>query len=158
MSSKTPSVLALYRKLKRWSPDGWLFTRAICFKTPYFASIKPRITALEPGLCRATLKQRRAVQNHIGTVHAIALCNLAELTAGMVSEASLPTSMRWIPKGMTVEYVAKARGRMNAEAKPAIPAVESADAYELPIDVRITDTAGTEVFRASVRMWASPRR
>ena len=158
MSSKTPSVLSLYRKLKRWSPGGWLFTRLICWKAPYFASIKPRITALEPGLCRATIKHRRSVQNHIGTVHAIALCNLAELTAGMASEASLPTSMRWIPKGMNVEYVAKARGLMTAEAKPAIPAIESSDAYELPIDVRVTDPAGTEVFRATVRMWASPRR
>jgi len=158
MSSKTPSVLALYRKLKRWSPGGWLFTRLICFKAPYFASIRPRITALEPGLCRAMFRQRRAVQNHIGTVHAIALCNLAELTAGMVSEASLPTTMRWIPKGMSVDYLARARGLMTAEARPATPAVEASDAYELPIEVRVTDQAGTEVFRASVRMWVSPRR
>lgn len=162
MSSKTPSVLALYRRLQRWSPGGWLFTRLICFKAPYFASIHPRITALEPGLCRASFKQRRAVHNHIGTVHAIALCNLAELTAGLVSEASLPTSMRWIPRGMSVDYQAKARGLMTAEARPAIPAVvpavESGQACELPVEVTVTDQAGTEVFRANVRMWVSPRR
>lgn len=157
MPSSDPSILRLYHKLARVSPGGWLFSRLICFKAPYFASIRPRITTLEPGLCRATISHRRAVQNHIGTVHAIALCNMAELTAGMVAEASLPTSMRWIPKGMSVEYVAKATGRMTAEARPAIKPVHAGQAYELPISIRVTDPQGAQVFHASIRMWVSPR-
>ena len=154
---KTPSTLAMYRRLARISPSGWLFSRAVSFRAPYFASIKPLVTRLEPGLCVAEIKHRRRVQNHIGTVHAIALCNLAELTAGLVCEASLPTTMRWIPKGMSVEYLAKASGRMQAEAKPAIPAVHAEAGYELPITVSVRDPGGTEVFRANIRMWATPR-
>lgn len=157
MSESIPQVLHLYRKLAGISPGGWLFSRLICFRAPYFGSIAPRITRLEPGLCVAEIAHRRRVQNHIGTVHAIALCNLAELTAGVVSEASLPTSMRWIPKGMEVEYLAKANGRMHAEARPAVAAVHADNGYELPIEVRITDPAGTEVMRARVRMWATPK-
>lgn len=157
MSESTPRVLALYRKLARYSPGGWLFSKAVCFQAPYFGSISPRITKLEPGLCQAYIDQRRKVQNHIGTVHAIALCNLAELTAGVVSEASLPTSMRWIPKGMEVKYLAKAKGRMLAEARPAIAAAHAEQGYELPIEVSVRDRAGTEVFSATVRMWATPR-
>lgn len=157
MSASIPQVLKLYRKLARYSPGGWLFSRLICFRAPYFGSIRPRITTLEPGLCRAEIKHRRAVQNHIGTVHAIALCNLAELTAGVVSEASLPTTMRWIPKGMEVEYVAKASGTMQAEARTEIDAVHAETGYELPIAVSIRDPAGTEVLRARIRMWATPR-
>ena len=157
MSNNVPSTLAMYRRLAKYSSSGWLFSRAVCFRAPYFASIKPLVTRLEPGLCVAEIPHRRAVQNHIGTVHAIALCNLAELTAGLVCEASLPTSMRWIPKGMEVDYVAKANGRMRAEARPAVPAVHAESGYELPIAVSVTDPGGTEVFRARIRMWATPK-
>ena len=65
------------------------------------------------------------MHNHIGTVHAIALCNLAELSAGVMTDATIPASMRWIPKGMTVEYLKKATGTMRGVATPDIPAVES---------------------------------
>ncbi len=40
----------------------------------------------------------------------IALCNAAELAAGTMTDASIPAGCRWIPRGMTVEYLAKADG------------------------------------------------
>lgn len=98
-------LLSLYHRLQRWPAGTWLFSRAVCFKAPYFASIAPRITRLEHGRCEGTLADRRRVRNHIGTVHAIAMCNLAELTAGLMVDASLPKGMRWIPKGMQVQYL-----------------------------------------------------
>lgn len=154
MANKT---LALYDRFRRWPAGQWLFTRAICFKAPYFASIRPRITVLEPGRCEATLRHRRAVTNHLGTVHAIALCNLAELAGGMVTEASLPDGMRWIPRGMSVEYRKKAVGTMHAVATPAIPVVAATEGYELPVVVDVTDPGGDVVFRATIAMWLSPK-
>jgi acyl-coenzyme A thioesterase PaaI-like protein len=151
------SVLTLYRRITRWPAGHWLFSRAVCLKAPYFASIRPRIELLEPGRCIATLRHRRKVTNHIGTVHAIALCNLAELAGGLAIDASLPASMRWIPKGMTVEYLRKAVGTMRAVATPAQPAVEAAEGYELPVDVEVTDPSGEAAFRARITMWLSPR-
>ena len=50
--------------------------------------------------------------------------------------------MRWIPKGMTVEYLKKATGTMRAVATPAQPIVEAAAGYDLPVDVVVTDPAG----------------
>ena len=155
MANKT---LALYDRFRRWPAGHWLFTRAICFKAPYFASIRPRITVLEPGRCEATLRHRRAVTNHLRTVHAIALCNLAELAGGMMTEASLPDGMRWIPKGMTVEYRKKAVGTMHAVATPAIPVVAATEGYELPVVIDVTDPGGDIVFRATIAMWLSPKR
>ena len=96
------SVLASYRRLSSKPGGRWLFSKLVCFKAPYFASIAPRIELLEPGRCVGSLRHRRKVNNHIGTVHAIALCNLAELTGGLMVDASVPPSMRWIPKGMSV--------------------------------------------------------
>jgi acyl-coenzyme A thioesterase PaaI-like protein len=155
--SDTP-LLKLYRKYTRYPAGHWLFSRAVCFKAPYFASIRPTIRRLEHSLCEATIPQRRAVQNHIGTVHAIALCNLAELCAGVVTDASLPKDMRWIPKGMTVSYLKKASGTMRAVATPNIPIVSAAQGYDLPINVDVFDGAGEKVFNAEIRMWLTPKK
>lgn len=154
----TASVLQLYDRITRWPAGHWLFSRAVCFKAPYFASIAPRIELLEPNRCIATLRHRRKVTNHLGTVHAIALCNLAELSAGLMTDASLPPSMRWIPKGMAVEYLKKANGTMRAIATPSQPFVEVDSGYDLPVDVAVTDPAGVTVFRARIAMWLSPRQ
>ncbi|MDH7551940.1 hotdog fold domain-containing protein [Stenotrophomonas geniculata] len=150
-------LLSLYHRLQRWPAGTWLFSRAVCFKAPYFASIAPRITRLEHGRCEGTLADRRKVRNHIGTVHAIAMCNLAELTAGLMVDASLPADMRWIPKGMDVKYQAKALGTLKAVATPVLSIVSAADGYDLPVKVSVTDAAGTEVFHATIAMWVSPR-
>ena len=150
-------LLDLYRKMQRWPAGNWLFSRAICFKAPYFATIAPRITLLEPGRCEAVIRHRRKVSNHIGTVHAIALCNLAELVAGVMIDASLPASMRWIPRGMAVEYLKKANGPMQAVATPDVPLVEAAEGYDLPVGVVVRDRGGEAVFRARIAMWVSPK-
>jgi acyl-coenzyme A thioesterase PaaI-like protein len=149
-------LLTLYRRMQRWPAGNWLFSRAVCVKAPYFASIAPRITLLEPGRCEGRIAHRRKVTNHIGTVHAIALCNLAELTAGLMVDASLPRGMRWIPKGMEVTYLAKATGTQHAVATPAQPIVAADAGYALPVHVQVRDDAGTPVFDAHIQMWVSP--
>ena len=150
------NVLATWKKLQRWPAGKWLFSRAVCFKAPYFGTIAPRITRLEPNLCEARIPDRRAVHNHIGTVHAIALCNLAELCAGVMTDASLPQGMRWIPKGMSVRYLAKARGALTGVARPEFEARVASEGYELPVLVEVKDAAGETVFDARVAMWLSP--
>mgnify|MGYP000938029249 FL=1 len=153
----TAPLLTLRNRFIRWPGGAWLFGALVCRKAPYFASIAPRITALEEGRGEATMRHRRAVTNHIGTVHAIALCNLAELIVGLTTDVSIPASMRWIPKGMTVEYLKKAVGTMTATATPAIQPVASDAGYALPVDVVVRDLAGDAVFRAQIAMWVSPR-
>ena len=152
------SVLSLYRRMARWPAGRWAFSRAICLKAPYFTTIAPRFVALEAGCCEVLIRDRRRVHNHIGTVHAIALCNLAELSAGMMAEVTVPASMRWIPQGMTVEYPAKASGTMHASAVPETAVRESDSGYVWPVKVSVRDDRGLEVFRARIDMWVSPRK
>ena len=149
--------LATYQRISRWPAGRWLFSRLVCWKAPYFASIAPRIELLEPGRGIATLAHRRRVTNHLGTVHAIALCNLAEFVGGLACDVSIPPSMRWIPKGMTVAYLRKAVGRMRAIATPAFPPRDAEAGYELPFEVVVEDPAGDVVFRATIAMWVSPK-
>lgn len=151
-------ALSLYRRLVSLPGGRWLYGRLICFKAPYFATIAPRFLQLEPGRCEVAIRDRRRVHNHIGTVHAIALCNAAELTAGMMTDVTIPPAMRWIPKGMTVEYLAKAKGTLIAQATPESPAVEAAHGYALPVTVNVRNQAGEDVFRARIDMWVSPRK
>src|SRR3546814_19811666 len=102
------SVLDLYRRITRWPAGQWLFSRAVCFKAPYFANIRPRIELLEPGRCVASLRPRREVTNHIGTVNALALCNLAELTGGRATDPRTPPSMHRIPNCILGEILTQA--------------------------------------------------
>ena len=148
---------ALHRRLSAWPAGQWLFSRMVCARAPYFGTIAPRITVLEAGRCEGHINDRRAVHNHIGTVHAIALCNLAEFVGGLTCDASIPASMRWIPKGMTVAYLKKAVGTMRATATPAFPPREAEAGYELPFEVVVEDPAGDVVFRATIAMWVSPK-
>jgi acyl-coenzyme A thioesterase PaaI-like protein len=153
----TPPVLTLWSRLSAWPGGKWLFGRLICLKAPYFSSVRPRFVALRPGHCEVAIRKRRAVTNHLGTVHAIAMCNMAELAAGIMSEATVPATHRWIPKGMTVEYLKKAGGELRAVAELAtVP--DFGPPAELPVPVRVTDSQGEEVFRAEIRMWVSPKK
>lgn len=152
------SILDLYTRLADKPFGKWLFARLVCWKAPYFASIAPRIEVLEPNRGVATIRHRRRVSNHLGTVHAIALCNLAEFIGGLTCDASIPPSMRWIPKGMTVEYLKKATGTMRATATPAFAPHAADEGYELPFDVVVADPSGAAVFQARIAMWVSPRK
>jgi len=151
-------VLRIYDKLANKPAGKWLFSQLICFKAPYFGSIRPRMVSLAPGRGEATIAHRRAVTNHLGTVHAIALCNLAEFVGGLTTDVSIPAAMRWIPKGMAVEYRKKAVGLQRAVATLAFAPREASEGYDLPVDVVVTDPDGETTFTARIAMWISPRR
>lgn len=151
------SVLQLYRKVSPKPFGRWLFSRMVCLKAPYFGSVSPQMTLLEPNRAEAQIAHRRRVSNHLGTVHAIALCNLAEFVGGLMTDASIPPTMRWIPKGMSVQYLKKAVGRQHAVATPAFVPHHAAEGYDLPVEVVVTDPSGDAVFRATISMWVSPQ-
>lgn len=151
------AALDLFQRFGASAPGRWLVSRLVCLRAPYFASIAPRIERLEPGLCIVRIRDRRAVRNHIGTVHAIALCNMAELAGGLATDAAIPASLRWIPKGMNVRYLRKAEGPMTATARIE-PIADRAEARESHARVEVTDTTGEVVFDADITMWISARK
>lgn len=132
----------------------WLFSRTVCLKAPYFASIRPVFDVLEPGRAVAHFRKRRSVCNHIGTVHAIAMANLCELVAGTMTEVSIPRSMRWIPRGMQIAYLGKAETDVKAEA--TFPAIDEGLAQDVVVPVDVTDMHGKRVVHADITMYVSP--
>lgn len=149
-------VLSLWNRMRTLPAGTWLFSRFICWKAPYFGTISPLFEELKPGHCRVRMKNRRAVQNHIGTVHAIAACNLAELAAGTMVEASLPASMRWLPRGMTVQYLKTCQTDMIAEATAT--GLTEGLARDVVVGVNMKDASGNVVVHADIAMYVSPRR
>lgn len=117
---------------------------------PYFGTIEPLFKELRPGYCEISFQNRKEVHNHIGTVHAIAMCNGAELVAGLMTDVSIPEGSRWIPMGMTVKYLAKAKTdlRVVADGK----GIDWSQAGNIEVPVSIFDTTGVEVFSAKITM------
>ena len=150
------STLSQWQNLSKKPFGKQVFSKALCFKAPYFGSIKPCFIELKPGYSEVAISKRRAVLNHIGTVHAIAMCNMAELAGGMMTEVTVPPSHRWIPKGMTVEYLKKANTDLTAIATPESSA-EFSTAQDYKVNVAVNDKAGDIVFKAVITMWVSPK-
>lgn len=144
------NVLSMYNRMKSLPGGPRLFSLAVCAKAPYFGSIRPLITELKPGRVVVTMSKRRAVENHLKTVHAIAMCNMAELAGGMMTDVSIPKGARWIPSGMTVRYLRKAKTDLTAVADGS--GIDWERGGDLVVPVRVSDTAGEVVFEADITM------
>jgi len=126
------------------------FSQLICQMAPYFSTINPEFIDLKPGYAEAKVVKCREIQNHIGTVHAIAMCNLAELVAGTLTDATIPEGSRWIPKGMNVQYLAKAKTDIRGVATSE--GVDFSVSGDKVICVDVFDTSNTIVFHADITM------
>ncbi len=138
----------LYDLYKKLGNEG--FTRAVVQMAPYFGTIDPHFVALKPGYAEVKVEDHEAIHNHLGTVHAIALCNAAELVAGVMTDVSLPEGRRWIPIAMTVRYLAKAQTDLRAVADGA--GIDWSRTGELVVPVEIFDANGQKVFTAAITM------
>ena len=121
------SLLRAYRYLRHLPGGRALISGCICHVAPYFKSVKPRLLKLEANYCLAVISKRHALQNHIGTVHVIAICNGLEFAMGSMVTASLPAHLRWIPKGMQVNYIGKADSDVRLIASVAPQAWQTGD-------------------------------
>lgn len=157
--AQTHFLLTLWKTLSGKPGGKWIFSKAVSNKAPYFNTIRALFTEVRPGLVEITARKRRAVQNHIGTFHAIAMCNMAELAGGILTEITVPAKThRWIPKGMTVEYLKKAETDLRAVSQfDPIPSFGNS-AQELPVTVNVYDRDNQLVFRAVINMWVTPKK
>ena len=151
-----PPVLRLWQRCGRVPRGAWLFSWLFGRKAPYFASIRPRFTVVEPHHVELVIPDRRRVHNHLGTLHAIALCNGLEAAMGALAEVSIPRDKRWIPKGMEVSYTAKADSPVTCVAETT-PEQWAADEPDLPVRVRGVREDGTVVIEGVIHLWVTPR-
>ena len=155
-SSPGTRLLRLWNRLSPLPGGQWLFAQVFGRMVPYSGSVGPRIRHLEPGYCRVEIPDRRSNRQHLGSVHAIALLNVAEQASGMAMLAGLPDGVRGIVTNISMEYLKKARGTITAESRVAVPTVTGDTDFEVVADC--TDREGTVVARATVRWRLGPVR
>ncbi len=149
------SLIALWWKRLSRVPFGrTLFSIGIGWMVPYTGSIGARCEELGPGYARWTLRDRRRVRNHLRSIHAIALVNLAEVASGTAMLTALAPGVRGIVTGLEITYHKKARGALTAECRCAVPEVTGATTVDVRADVR--DAAG-DVVASAVVHWRLDR-
>jgi len=146
----TRNICAQWERLRRLPGGAKLFSRFIGWTAPYTGSIGAEVLELRPGLARVRIQDRRRVRNHLKSIHAMALSNLAELAGSLSLMASLPDYGNMIPIGISIEWVKKARGTITAEGTVTPPADGFAGEIEPAITLR--DADGDEVARARLRV------
>jgi acyl-coenzyme A thioesterase PaaI-like protein len=132
-----------------------MFSMALSVRAPYFRTILPTVVEMRPGFCEVRAPKWWGVHNHLGTFHAIAACNLAEVAMGMLAEASVPATHRWIPRGMTVDYLAKAKTSLRAVAQVAPLPSFGDEPVDLPVPVLVYDKSGVVVVQATITIKVS---
>lgn len=133
-----------------------LFSFAFSQVAPYFWTIRPRFTVIQPNRAEVVIRKRRGVQNHIGTVHAIALCNGLEAAMGALAEATIPSNKRWIPKGMDIQYTAKATSDITCIAETD-PEQWTSDNPDLHVRVRGEREDGVVVIEGVIKLWVTEK-
>jgi len=150
-----PDTYALYQRAAARPFGKRVFSMVFARKAPYFRTVRPRVRDVRPHRAELTISLRRSVQNHIGTLHAIAVCNGLEAAMGLLAEATTPTGRRWIPKGMQVAYLAKSTTDLLcvAETDPA----DWLDAGDVPVRVRAVRTDGVVVVEGVITIYVSEK-
>lgn len=155
MNFTGPSVLSTWDRVRRL-PGGaatmsWLIGKLV----PYTGTIRPRIRDLSEGLAEVSMEDRRGVRNHLKSIHALALANLAEFAGSLALVTKVPEDKRWIVIGLEIDYLKKARGRITGTCD--VRELDLPEDGETQAEVRLRDAAGDEVVRARVKLKVGPR-
>lgn len=102
------------------------------------------------------LKNRKKVQNHIGSIHAAAMALLGESATGFLVGMSVPDSRVPVIKSMRIDYVKRCTGDLRAEAKLSYEQVQQIlreEKGEVTVPITITDSKGIEPIKCEY-IWA----
>ena len=148
------SVLDRWKRLSRYPGGPWLFSKIFGRAVPYSGSVGPRIRVMEAGHAEVEIPDRRSNRNHLGSVHAIALMNLAEMTSGIAMMAGLPPTVRGIVTTLSMTYHKKARGTIRAIARVEVPVVT--EDRDFDVKAECFDRKGVLVATGNVRWRLGP--
>lgn len=146
-------------RIHRLVPPAWQ-SRAISFALgrviPFTGTAAIQIRTLTDRECIILLKNKRKVQNHIGSVHAAAIALLAESATGLMTGMSVPDDRIIVIRSMQLEYLKRASGNMTAIANfsdEQVEYIKSTTKGDITVPIKITDQEGNETAKATM-IWA----
>lgn len=153
-ASPGKAIREAWERCRRLPAGERLFSWALGRMVPYSGSIGAVVRELAPGRARVELADRRKVRNHLDSIHAVALMNLAELSTGLALNAGLPDDARAILVRLSIDYARKARGTLVSEC--AIEPPRTSERREVEVAAEIRDAVGEVVARATARWLVGP--
>ena len=157
MSAANP-LRSFVKKVNQY--PQWLSCRLITWMFRFKVKLAGTagVDILSTDLKQVTFKQknRKKVQNHIGSVHAAGMALLAESASGFIVGVNLPGDKLPLIKHMNLNYVKRATGDMQAVAEltdDQIQQLHSEEKGEVSVKVKVTDAVGIEPVIAEM-VWA----
>ncbi len=154
--SKPNGILRRWNSLTRLPGGSVLFSIALGRMARYTGSITPRVKELAPGYCRVEMKDRPKVRNHLRSIHALAMMNLAEVASGLAMMAGIDDSMRGIITRLSIDYLKKGRGVLTAECRCELPV--PGEKAERLVAVEVRDLEGDLVAQAEATWLVGPKK
>lgn len=129
--------------MSRFPGGRYFFSWAFWAFIPYTGSIRPEIVELRRGHSRVRMRDRRFHRNHLRSLHAIAIANLAECASGLSLVPGLAENAQAILTHFEIDYLKKGRGLLEASASCEPP--PQADTQDLTVETKVTDKSGETV-------------
>lgn len=123
---------------------------------PMVGSAKIRYVELSPAKVVVTIANHKAMQNHIGQVHACAMALLAETATGFVTAMNVPDTAIVLIKSLKIDFKRPTRGAMTAIAtltSEQQALMQSSDKGETLVQVVVSDESGEAPIQCEM-LWA----
>jgi uncharacterized protein (TIGR00369 family) len=111
------------------------FSYAVGKYAPYTGNIGAIVEDLGMGHSKVRMKEKRWLRNHLKSIHAVALVNLAELAGNIALSYSMPDDARFIVTEINIKYLKKARGSIYATCQCPIPESNNREEFEVPVEI-----------------------
>src|SRR5688500_4287803 len=116
-SNPIATLRAMWARLSPLPGGKTLFSVLLGSVVRYSGSIGARVEELGPGYARVRLRDRRAVRNHLRSVHAIALANLSEEASGPAMNSCPPDTTRAILPRSPTHHLNNPRSTLTPECR-----------------------------------------
>lgn len=149
-------ILKVWQNFNQVPGGKTAFSRLLGSVIPYTGSVKALVVELEKGAAAVEVADHRSIRNHLNSVHALALANMAEFPAGLCLHTAIPVNSRAILVKLEVDYLKKGRGTLTSRAR-----MENTIEYlEAPTHItvasEITNTSGETIATARTTWLVSP--
>ena len=133
-----------------------LWSKAFGRVVPMVGSANIRYLEVSHAKVVVKIENHRAMQNHIGQVHACAMALIAETATGFVTGMNVPDSCIMLIKSLKIDFKRPSKGAMTATATltdDQQKLMQSTEKGETLVSVRVTDESGEEPIQCEM-LWA----